>query len=679
MNEKIIYKIIDGKGENRRLDKRYVIFGIFVFIIVATISFLATRDMAKTSAANLSQFKAGNIMSDSVMRYYGSMTEAEIQTFLKKKNTCGKEVSSVKGAKEITKGTEHGVTYNYQYAYGGKTYHYHVEKGKFVCLSEEKFNGETAAHIIYQAAQDYKINPQVLIVLLEKEQGLITDKWPNTNYQYRSATGYGCPDTAACDSKYYGFKNQVRNAAAMFNTVLSGGWTNYPLGWNEVRYSPNASCGSSKVYIENLATSALYRYTPYQPNAAALKAGTGSAACGAYGNRNFYIYFTDWFGSTQKVQYTYAQTYYNKNKNTTGKLTGEVTCVDANNKTADLMKDGTYYCYQDFEKGTLFWNTTVKNTARTESGEIYLDKNNAPFYKGVTTKKDLAGLGKTISGIATVKTSKSTYQILPFEKGYIKKENDKYSVVYDTTISSWAKFKTVLGNITSEKATLKTSGLTYLACANGYLVGSDKYGYYAMPTGVFKAWTREGNEALMGKPTEAASGNTSTNMKWQKFENGYIMGNDQKGWYPSTGKTREIWRKYNFESGKLSFIQSDISTTKNGATYQKYTGNYVVCIENDCKLMPVGVFTAWTRGDNEKLMGKPTAEASGNSSTKMQWQAFENGYIMGNDQKGWYPSTGKTREIWKQANYEFGTYGFIKSDITNNCQEYYGGKICATN
>ena len=77
---------------------------------------------------------------------------------------------------------------------------YHIKDDHFVCLAEETFgegtaygddapDGETAAHIIYQAAQDYKINPQVLIVLLQKEQGLITDSWPNSR-QYRSETGY---------------------------------------------------------------------------------------------------------------------------------------------------------------------------------------------------------------------------------------------------------------------------------------------------------------------------------------------------------------------------------------------------------------------------------------------------------------------------------------------------------
>ena len=262
----------------------------FIFVFVATFTFLGLRLPRSSRAASLADFKPGNIISDYTMSNYTSMSVAEIQSFLTSKGNC--------------RNTE---TYKASWY---PSLHYHIQDGHFVCLAEERFatsgtnygdllgEGEpsqTAAEIIYEVAQEYKINPQVLIVLLQKEQGLITDSWPNSR-QYRSATGYGCPDTAACDSKYYGFKNQLKNAAALFRTVLDGGWTNYPLGNNYIYYNPDRSCGGSTVYIENLATSALYRYTPYQPNSGALAAGYGTATCGAYGNRNFYLYFLDYFG-----------------------------------------------------------------------------------------------------------------------------------------------------------------------------------------------------------------------------------------------------------------------------------------------------------------------------------------------------------------------------------------------
>ncbi len=282
-----------GKARARKRGAQFWFKVLGIFAAVFLFTFLVQkfgRIEKNVEAANLANFDPGYIISDYQMGNYNSMSEEEIQAFLTSKNPCN------------------NTNYN---AYVSLTNTYpnikwHFENGHFICLSEELFgdgeeigSGETAARIIWQAAQDYKINPQVLIVLLQKEQGLITDDFPNSR-QYRSATGYGCPDTAACSSKYYGFKNQVRRAAAMFRTVLNGGWTNYPLGENYIQYNPAASCGGSIVNIKNLATSALYRYTPYQPNAAALSAGYGTAYCGAYGNRNFYSYFEDWFSGITK-------------------------------------------------------------------------------------------------------------------------------------------------------------------------------------------------------------------------------------------------------------------------------------------------------------------------------------------------------------------------------------------
>ena len=161
---------------------------------------------------------------------------------------------------------------------------------------------KSAAQIIYDSAQQYNINPKILLVTLKKEaaENLIGDDWPWPT-QYRSAMGYGCPDTAPCDAEYYGFYNQMYNAARQFRS-----YANYPSEYrykaqntNYVLYNPNASCGGTNVYIESQATAGLYNYTPYQPNAAALNNLYGSGdSCSAYGNRNFWRIYNDWFGST---------------------------------------------------------------------------------------------------------------------------------------------------------------------------------------------------------------------------------------------------------------------------------------------------------------------------------------------------------------------------------------------
>lgn len=163
------------------------------------------------------------------------------------------------------------------------------------------FGGEkSAAQIIKDVGQACGINPKVLLVLLQKEQSLVTDDWP-WQTQYKNATGYGCPDTAPCDASYSGFFNQVYNAARQFKKYQrDSGLFSYRANRNNyIQYNPNTSCGGSNVYIENQATASLYNYTPYQPNTAALNNlyGTGDN-CSSYGNRNFWRLYNDWFGST---------------------------------------------------------------------------------------------------------------------------------------------------------------------------------------------------------------------------------------------------------------------------------------------------------------------------------------------------------------------------------------------
>jgi len=246
-----------------------------------------------TSAAPVTGFNAGRIIDDSVFTDKNSMTPASIQNFLNSKvpncDTNGVQQSEFGGGTRA----QYGASKN--------------NPAPFTCLKDYSENGKSAAQIIYDVGQEFSINPQVIIVLLQKEQALVTDTWP-FQVQYRTATGYGCPDTAACDSQYFGLTNQIRWSARMFRAILNNSptwYTPYVLGNNFIQWSPTASCGGSTVNIQNRSTQALYNYTPYQPNQAALNTeyGTGDG-CSAYGNRNFYQYFKDWFGSTNGPEYS---------------------------------------------------------------------------------------------------------------------------------------------------------------------------------------------------------------------------------------------------------------------------------------------------------------------------------------------------------------------------------------
>lgn len=230
--------------------------------------------------ATLVGFTPGNIMSDAVFFDKSTMTAASIQSFFNSRvSNCQSGYTCLK---DYRQNTPNRAADRYCNGYTGGS-------------------NESAATIIYKVSQSCGINPQVLVVMLQKEQGLVTHTWPS-DWRYDAALGQGCPDTAPCDPAFRGFFYQIYGAARQMQIYAEGIYfTWYAPGntWN-IRYHPNVSCGSSPVYIANIATAALYYYTPYQPNAAALAAGYGEGnSCSAYGNRNFYNYFTDWFGSTQ--------------------------------------------------------------------------------------------------------------------------------------------------------------------------------------------------------------------------------------------------------------------------------------------------------------------------------------------------------------------------------------------
>ncbi len=271
------------------------IIALFSSILFSTFIAFCVANIANASAAG---FIAGRIIDDNVFTNNSAMNVSQTQSFLNSKisscDTSGSQPASDFGRSDLT---------HAQYA---------ALKGwsapPYTCLKDYNENGVSAAQIIYNIAQQYKINPQVFIVLLQKEQGLVTDTWPLST-QYKTATGYGCPDTAACDAQYYGFTNQVTWSAKMFRAIMDGvpqnqWYTPYVVGDNYIRWNPNSSCGGTNVTVQNRATQALYNYTPYQPNQAALNVGYGTGdSCSAYGNRNFYLYFTDWFGSTLGTVY----------------------------------------------------------------------------------------------------------------------------------------------------------------------------------------------------------------------------------------------------------------------------------------------------------------------------------------------------------------------------------------
>lgn len=234
-----------------------------------------STSQASTAQATTTNFNAGYIISDANFFNTNSLSEAGIQAFLVAHETSCQTTATATCLKDFTQSTFDRAEVNSSHcsAYAGAA-------------------NETAAAIIYKAAQACRISPEVLLVTLEKEESLVSTA--GTVGVYRKAMGYGCADTApACDANYYGFYNQVYSAAWQFRQYTYQPVRQYEIGNVAISYGPG--CASSVVDIQNQATANLYSYTPYQPSPQAL-AGIGGA-CNSFGNLNFFKIYGNWFGS----------------------------------------------------------------------------------------------------------------------------------------------------------------------------------------------------------------------------------------------------------------------------------------------------------------------------------------------------------------------------------------------
>ncbi|MHA6667339.1 LGFP repeat-containing protein [Homoserinimonas sp. A447] len=279
-------------------------------------------------AANGADFNPNHIISDADFYNGNAMTEAEIQAFLAAKGsglaTYRSDVTSRPARPSVD------------------------IPGLVYC---EAFQGGTsllASTIVFRAQKACNVSAKVLLVTMQKEQGLILKS--SFGNEVLAAMGYGCPDTAACNETHYGLGNQLYMASLQFRFYQQR-FNNfrYQVGSEYVAYSTDPACGGSTLNIQSWATAALYNYTPYQPNAAAIAAYPGTAPCGSYGNRNFWFFYTDWFGpigfsGTIKIDEAYAR--WGGAAGALGAAVGEPASIAANG--GGLV--------QAYENGAIAWS-----------------------------------------------------------------------------------------------------------------------------------------------------------------------------------------------------------------------------------------------------------------------------------------------------------------------------------
>ena len=226
-------------------------------------------------------FDPGRIVSDDAFYDSGAMGEREIQTFL--------DGLDCRPVDDVPCLADYRETTTTQPAVGGEH-----------CREYRGASREPASRIIAKVAVACGVSPRTLLVLLQKEQSLLTRPGASG---YERATGYACPDTADCDTRYFGFFNQLYHAAWQFRQYTEEPKRQYRIGTVPVQYHPDAACGATSVDVQNQATANLYNYTPYQPNPATIAAPEAGDACSAFGNLNFWRLWHRWFGDPEAERY----------------------------------------------------------------------------------------------------------------------------------------------------------------------------------------------------------------------------------------------------------------------------------------------------------------------------------------------------------------------------------------
>ena len=185
-------------------------------------------------ATNALNFDPSYIISDEDLTDYKSMTQQEIKNFL-----------NDNGSLE---------TYTFQDIFG---------------------NSYSASEIIYNASQEFFINPKYLLTTLQKEQSLVK----STNIKDKDldwATGFAVCDSCSKDDPaiqiYKGFSNQVYHAARRNRDYI-----NNPNNF-KIKKGVEITIDGTKVIPQNQATTNLYIYTPHM-----------------IGNRNFFYIWSEWF------------------------------------------------------------------------------------------------------------------------------------------------------------------------------------------------------------------------------------------------------------------------------------------------------------------------------------------------------------------------------------------------
>lgn len=247
-------------------------------LTILLFSFVFFTSFQSVKAATIDpEFNPENIISDFDLLDYNSMDLNDIQKFLEKKNsflatyrTVNAHGTPNKSAAEIIYDATHQ-----NYDCGG------IDLG----VSPTEADKKAKCRIITT------VSPKLLLVLLQKEQSLTEATNPSQS-SLDWATGYGCPDSVACNPYYKGFGKQINSASLQFLAYINEQYRySYKMGQTYIFTNPygDISTATMSVTPQNKATAALYNYTPHVFN----------------GNYNFFKLWKKYFPSSVATRTLY--------------------------------------------------------------------------------------------------------------------------------------------------------------------------------------------------------------------------------------------------------------------------------------------------------------------------------------------------------------------------------------
>jgi uncharacterized protein with LGFP repeats len=601
------------------------------------------------SALSASQFNPGLIISDAQFFDNDALTQAQIQSFLVSK--VGYCANSNCLANLKTTSTS--------------------RSADAWCLGIGGSSNETAASIIYKVQRACGVSAKAILVTLQKEQGLITDHAP-TSGELRIAMGYGCPDTSACDSLYYGFFNQIYNAARQFQRYGGPGLNWYPLGQvSAIRYHPNAACGAKNVLIQNRATAALYYYTPYTPNPAALAnlGGTGDA-CSSYGNRNFWYFYNTWFAATAADATAAINQAYSRAGGASGALgaaTGSVQCVS-----------GVFSCTQRFTHGLIYWTNAGGALAVSGAlGDLYLSIGGASSPIGVPLKEAASVNDPNGDGLAQQFTGGYIHSGSPGTFATTTKVMNGYSA------AGW--LRGYLGWPTSAEDCGPAGTACIQTFQGGRVIGSPSGAGRALDAVIAAVYDAAGaQDGSLGYPLDVAAEVTDPNGSGlvQRFQSGWIHAGNA-GAFVTSNRAMTAYSAAGWLRGELGWPTSEETCGADGTPcVQTFDGGYIVTPSSGAAArMPGPIADAYAQaGGPSGSLGLPLAVPSPVTDKNGNGYAgrFDNGWIHAGPE-GAFTTSNSTMAAYSAAGWLRGFLGWPAGeehcDSAGCSQEFAGAML----